>query len=52
MTRDAEVYARGEVSYQDHKTIDLAGWHRVYRDRARFARHTPQIAFLDEPGES
>jgi hypothetical protein len=50
MTRDAEVYARGEVSYQDHKTIDLAGWHRVYRDRARFARHTPQIAFLDEPG--
>jgi len=47
MTRDAEVYARGEVRHRDHKTIDLAGWHRVYMNRERFARHAPQIAFLD-----
>ncbi|MGA9673426.1 MAG: hypothetical protein WBQ94_29820 [Terracidiphilus sp.] len=47
MTRDAEVYARGEVRHKDHKTIDLCGWHRVYMNRERFARHAPQIAFLD-----
>jgi hypothetical protein len=47
MTRDAEVYARGEVRHRDHKTIDVVGWHRVYMNRERFARHAPQIAFLD-----
>jgi hypothetical protein len=47
MTRDADVYARGEVRHRDHKTIDLVGWHRVYMNRERFARHAPQIAFLD-----
>jgi hypothetical protein len=47
MMRDAEVYARGEVRHKDHKTIDLCGWHRVYMNRERFARHAPQIAFLD-----
>ncbi len=47
MTRDAEVYARGEVRHRDHKTIDLVGWHRVYMNRERFARHAQQIAFLD-----
>jgi hypothetical protein len=47
MTRDAEVYARGEVRHRDHKTIDLSGWHRVYMNRERFARHARQIAFLD-----
>lgn len=47
MTRDAEVYVRGEVRHRDHKTIDLDGWHRVYMNRERFARHAPQIAFLD-----
>ena len=47
MTRDAEVYARGEVRHRDHKTVDLYGWHRVYMNRERFAKHAPQIAFLD-----
>jgi hypothetical protein len=47
MTRDAEVYARGEVRHRDHKTIDLVGWYRVYMNRERFARHAPLIAFLD-----
>ena len=47
MTRDADVYARGEVRHPDHKTIDLDGWHRVYMNRERFARHAPRIAFLD-----
>lgn len=47
MVRDAEVYARGEVRHRDHKTVDLYGWHRVYMNRERFAKHAPQIAFLD-----
>jgi hypothetical protein len=47
MTRNAEVYARGEVRHRDHKTIDLVGWHRFSINRERFARHAPQIAFLD-----
>jgi hypothetical protein len=47
MTRDAEVYARGQVRHPDHKTIHLDGWHRVHMNRERFARHAPQIAFLD-----
>jgi hypothetical protein len=47
MIRDAKVYVRGEVRHRDHKTIDLDGWHRVYMNRERFAKHAPQIAFLD-----
>src|SRR5262249_10317554 len=47
MVRDAEVYARGSIRHRDHKTIYLDGWHRVYMNRERFARHAPQIAFLD-----
>jgi len=47
MVRDAQVYARGDVRHRDHKTIHLDGWHRVYMNRERFARHARQIAFLD-----
>jgi hypothetical protein len=47
MVRDAEVYAGGEVRHRDHKTIDLRCWHRVFMNRERFAKHAPQIAFLD-----
>jgi hypothetical protein len=27
--------------------VRLDGWHRVYMNRERLARHAPQIAFLD-----
>lgn len=47
MVRDAEVYARGGIRHRDHKTIDLRCWHRVFMNRERFAKHAPQIAFLD-----
>jgi hypothetical protein len=47
MVRDAEVYARGEVRHRDHKTIHLWCWHRVFMNQERFAKHAPQIAFLD-----
>jgi hypothetical protein len=47
MTYNAEVCARGEIRYREHKTINLVGWHRIYMNRERFARHAQQIAFLD-----
>jgi len=47
MIRDALVFARGEVRHRDHKTVHLDGWHQVYMNRERFAKHAPQIAFLD-----
>jgi hypothetical protein len=47
MVRDADVFARGKVRHSDHKTVYLDGWHRVYMNRERFARHAVQIAFLD-----
>lgn len=47
MVRDATVYVRGAVRHPDHKTIHLDGWHRVYLNQERLARHAPQIAFLD-----
>ena len=47
MVRDAQVYARGDVRHRDHKTIHLDGWHHVYMNRERFAKHARQIAFLD-----
>ena len=47
MVRNPIVHARGEVRHRDHKTVHLDGWHRVYMNRERFARHAPQIAFLD-----
>lgn len=47
MVRDAQVYVRGSVRHRDHKTIYLDGWHRVYMNRERFARHARQVAFLD-----
>jgi len=47
MVRDPLVCARGDVRHRDHKTIHLDGWHRVYMNRERFAKHATQIAFLD-----
>jgi hypothetical protein len=47
MVRDAQVYVRGSVRHRDHKPIYLDGWHRVYMNRERFAKHAKQIAFLD-----
>ena len=30
--RDPELYAKGAVRHPDHGTIDLASWHRVFRN--------------------
>src|SRR5262249_42770672 len=47
MQRAAQAYARGSVRHRDHKTVHLDGWHRIHMNREQFARHAPQIAFLD-----
>jgi hypothetical protein len=47
MVREPEVFVRGKVRHSDHATILLDGWHRVYMNRERLARHSRQVAFLD-----
>jgi hypothetical protein len=47
MRRNAEVYARGRVSHKDHKTVVLAGWHRVLMNTEREAPGAPSVVFLD-----
>lgn len=44
MVRDAHVYARGRVRHDDHATIVLHGWHRVYLNGEHF---TQQVVFYD-----
>jgi hypothetical protein len=44
MVRDAAVYVRGRVRHEDHATITLHGWHRVYLNGEFF---TEQVAFYD-----
>lgn len=44
MVRDAFVYARGRVRHDDHATIVLYGWHRVYLN-GEFS--TGRVAFYD-----
>jgi hypothetical protein len=43
-TRDAEVYVRGRISHDDHATIRLYGWHRVYLNHEFSSR---RVAFYD-----
>ena len=47
MRRDAEVYVRGRVSHKDHKTVVLAGWHRVLMNTEASAPGAPSVTFLD-----
>jgi hypothetical protein len=44
MTRDAVVYVRGRVRHDDHATIQLHGWHRVYLN-SEFT--TGRVTFYD-----
>ena len=44
MTRDAVVCVRGRVWHNDHATIRLHGWHRVYLN-AEF--WNGRVAFYD-----
>ena len=44
MTRDAVVYVRGRVRHEDHATIQLDDWHRVYLN-SEFT--TGRVTFYD-----
>jgi hypothetical protein len=44
MTRDAVVYVRGCIRHEDHATIRLHDWHRVYLNNEFF---TGRVAFYD-----
>lgn len=44
MSRNPSVYARGYVRHEDHATIKLKGWHRVFIN-AEFT--TSAVSFLD-----
>jgi hypothetical protein len=44
MTRDAVVYVRGRIRHEDHATIRLYDWHRVYLNR-EFT--TERVVFYD-----
>ena len=47
MMREPEVYVRGRVWHPDHKTIELASWHRVLMNTERFAPGARSVVFLD-----
>lgn len=44
MTRDAVVYVRGRIRHDDHATVRLRDWHRVYLN-SEFS--TGRVAFYD-----
>jgi len=44
MTRDAVAYVRGRISHDDHATIRLRGWHRVYLNNEFW---NGRVAFYD-----
>lgn len=46
-TRDAVVYARGNVKHADHATIFLDGWHQVLMNTESGARSRSFMSFLD-----
>ncbi len=47
MRRDAAVYVKGTIRHADHKTINLAGWHRVMMNTENQSRAMRNVAFLD-----
>jgi hypothetical protein len=47
MTRNASVFARGDVRHPDHKTIVLEGWHRVLMNTENEAPGMRHVVFLD-----
>jgi hypothetical protein len=47
MSRNADVYVRGQVRHADHKTITLHGWHRVLMNTENQSRAMRNVAFLD-----
>jgi len=47
MTRNPELYVRGEVRHKDHATLTLPTWHRVLMNTENEAAGRRMVAFLD-----
>jgi hypothetical protein len=47
MVQDAEVFARGAIRHDDHRTIRLAGWHKALMNTEHQAAAMRHVAFLD-----
>ena len=47
MRRNMDVFARGEISHMDHRTITLSGWHRVLMNTETQTEVMRHLAFLD-----
>jgi hypothetical protein len=47
MTRDPQLYVRGSVRHNDHRTVVLDGWHRVVMNTEGEAPWAQQVVFLD-----
>ncbi|WP_161882755.1 hypothetical protein [Deinococcus alpinitundrae] len=47
MTRNPELYVRGEVRHKDHATLTLPTWHRVLMNTENEAAGRRTVAFLD-----
>ena len=46
MRRNMQVYARGTVRHDDHKTIVLEGWHAVLMNTEVQAKAMRNVVFL------
>lgn len=48
MRRDANVYAKGKISHEEHSTVDLDDmWHKVVMNTEAQAKASRAVAFLD-----
>lgn len=47
MRRDMEVFVRGTIRHPDHKTLHLAGWHKVEMNTETQAVAMRHVVFLD-----
>jgi hypothetical protein len=47
LVRNPTVYCRGRVRHQDHATVKLCGWHRVYVNMETEAPGRRELVFLD-----
>jgi len=47
MRRNPEVYVKGHISHDDHKTINLFVWHKVLMNTEREAPAMRHVVFLD-----
>ena len=47
MSRDPEAFVKGTIRHSDHKTVELAFWHRVVPNTEDQGMRSDNLAFLD-----